>query len=355
MQHKTHYSDARRENLSPLPSACFVGARLLRASLWLVLQKSPRLTRVFYAILANMNRFTGPFLVFLAAILWATDAPFRVHLTQELASTFIVLGEHLIDVIIVSPILIGSWREIKGLSARGWLAILFIGIFGSALGSIAFTQAFHYVNPSVAIVLQKLQPIIAITLAALVLKESLRPRFWAFAALALFGAYLISFPNLIPQMYSGEVFNPNFVGVLFALLAAIFWGASTVFGKFVLRSTDFKVMTALRFVTAFIFLLFLNVQQHAFPSFGTFTMTDALFITIVAIVSGALSLFIYYRGLQSTQASVATIAELGFPVGAIFVNWLFIPGSALVPMQLVGVAILLFAVWRLAVYNTETA
>ena len=302
-----------------------------------------------------MNRFTAPFLVFLAAILWATDAPFRVHLTQELASTFIVLGEHLIDVIIVSPILIGSWREIKGLSARSWLAILFIGIFGSALGSIAFTQAFHYVNPSVAIVLQKLQPIIAISLAALVLKERLRPRFWLFAVFALFGAYLISFPNLIPQVYAGEVFNPNLVGISLALLAAVCWGASTVFGKFVLRSADFKVMTALRFATAFVFLLLLNVQQHAFPTFGTFTMTDALFIAIIAVVSGVVSLFIYYRGLQSTQASVATIAELGFPVGAIFVNWLFIPGSALVPTQLLGVVILLFAVWRLALYNREVA
>lgn len=302
-----------------------------------------------------MNRLTGPFLVFIAAILWATDAPFRVHLTQELASTFIVLGEHLIDVIIVSPILIAHWREIKNFSARTWFAILFIGIFGSALGSIAFTQAFHYVNPSVAIVLQKLQPVIAITLAAFILKERLQRRFWMFAVLALFGAYLISFPNLVPQVYAGEVFNPNLVGVLLALIAAGFWGASTVFGKFVLRSTDFKVMTALRFSIAFIFLLLLNAQQHAFPSFGSFTMTDALFIAIIAIVSGVVSLLIYYRGLQSTQASVATIAELGFPVGAIFVNWLFIPGSALLPTQLLGVAILLFAVWRLALYNKEVA
>lgn len=296
----------------------------------------------------------GPYLVLLAAMLWATDAPFRLHLTQGLSSNFIVLGEHFIDVIFVLPILVIGWSQLRRLSWREWGAVGVIAIGGSAIASVAFTQAFHYVNPSVAILLQKLQPLIAVGLAALILKEPLAPRYWLWAALALFGAYIISFPNFVPQLYPGEQFNPNVMGVLLALVAAFFWGASTVFGKFVLRTIDFKMMTALRFVGAFVFLLVLNFQQNSFPAAGQFTLTDAVFIGIIAIVSGVVSLFIYYRGLQSTQASVATLAELGFPMAAIFVNWLFIPNSALVPMQFLGVAILLFAIWRLAGYNVET-
>ena len=293
----------------------------------------------------------GPFFVLFAAMLWATDAPFRIHLTQGLSSNFIVLGEHLVDLIIVLPILVWGWRDLKNLSWREWGAVAFIAIGGSAIASIAFTQAFHYVNPSVAILLQKLQPLIAISLAAIFLKETLRPMFWLWAALAIVGAYLISFPNLVPQLYPGEAFNPNVMGVVLALVAAFFWGASTVFGRFVLAKVDFKMMTALRFSTAFVFLLILNIWQSSFPAAGEFTATDALFIGIIAIVSGVVSLFIYYRGLQFTQASVATLAELGFPMAAIFVNWLFIPNSALVPMQFLGVAILLGAIWGLSSYN----
>jgi drug/metabolite transporter (DMT)-like permease len=295
----------------------------------------------------------GPLVVLFAAMLWATDAPFRVHLTQTLASNFIVLGEHAIDLLFVLPILAVGWGDLRKLSWREWGAVLFIAIGGSAIGSIAFTQAFHYVNPSVAILLQKLQPLIAIALAAIVLKEPLKPLFWLWAALALGGAYLISFPNLVPQLYPGEAFNPNFAGVLLALTAAFFWGASTVFGRFVLRKVDFKMMTALRFSTAFIFLLILNMVQQTFPAPGQFTVTDVIFIGIIAVVSGVVSLFIYYYGLQFTQASVATLAELGFPMAAIFVNWLFIPNSALSPMQFVGVAILLGAIWGLSSYNRE--
>jgi drug/metabolite transporter (DMT)-like permease len=94
--------------------------------------------------------------------------------------------------------------------------------------------------------------------------------------------------------------------------------------------------------------------QQTFPAPGEFTVNDVAFIFIIAVVSGVVSLFIYYRGLQFTQASVATFAELGFPMAAIFVNWLFIPNSALVPMQFVGVAILLGAMWGLSSYNRQT-
>ena len=300
-----------------------------------------------------LMRTWGPFVVLFAAMLWATDAPFRIHLTKELSSNFIVLGEHFIDVIFVLPIIALGWRSLKELTMREWGAVLFIAIGGSALGSVAFTQAFHYVNPSVAILLQKLQPLIAIALAAIILKEPLAPKYWLWAVLALGGAYLISFPNLVPQLYPGEAFNPNVMGVLLALTAAFFWGASTVFGRFVLKKLDFKMMTALRFSTAFIFLLLLNTVQGSFPAAGQFTGTDALFIAIIALVSGVVSLFIYYKGLQFTTASIATIAELGFPMAAIFVNWIFIPGSALAPMQLLGVAILLGAMLGLSRYNRQ--
>ena len=185
----------------------------------------------------------GPALVFVAAALWATDAPFRTHLTQGLSSNFIVLAEHAVSCLIAIPILLFNWANIKNISLREWLAILFIGICGSALAAVAFTESFHYVNPSVSIVLQKVQPLIAIGLAVWLLGEILHKQFWLWAAVALFGAYMVSFPDLKPQLYEGEAFNPNVIGALLALTAATLWGASTVFGKYVLRTAAFQTLT----------------------------------------------------------------------------------------------------------------
>jgi drug/metabolite transporter (DMT)-like permease len=64
------------------------------------------------------------------------------------------------------------------------------------------------------------------------------------------------------------------------------------------------------------------------------------------------ALFIYYKGLENTSASVATLAELGFPMAAIFVNWIFLDAT-LSAVQLLGVAILLSGVYGLAKYNSN--
>jgi drug/metabolite transporter (DMT)-like permease len=288
----------------------------------------------------------SPYLIFFAAMLWATDAPFRMHLTKELNSSFIVLAEHFVDVLFVLPLLYHGFGRLKLISVKEWGAVLFIAICGSALASIAFTQAFRYVNPSVAILLQKLQPFIAISLAAGILKEKLTMRYWEWALSAIAGAYLISFPGLKPELFPGEQFNPNIIGIGYALLAAFLWGASTVFGKYVLINTDFKLMTGLRFVIAFVFLLIFNLSTQSIPTLATVSPKDWLFIVVIAITSGVVALFIYYKGLENTKASVATIAELGFPMAAVIVNWIFL-SATLVPMQLVGMAILVFAIYRL--------
>lgn len=141
------------------------------------------------------------------------------------------------------------------------------------------------------------------------------------------GAYVISFPGLKPELFPGEQFNPNVIGVLYALLAALLWGASTVFGKYVLQKTDFKLMTALRFVLAFIFLLFLNVTTNSVPALSNVTLIDWVYIVIIAVASGVVALFIYYKGLENTKASVATIAESGFPMAAVIINWIFLDAS----------------------------
>ena len=305
--------------------------------------------------------FFGPALVFLAAALWATDAPFRTHLTKELASTFIVFAEHGVSVLVAIPILLFNWSNLRQLSLREWLAVLAIAIGGSALAAVAFTESFHYVNPSVSIVLQKVQPLIAIALAAGLLGERLHKNFWLWTIVALIGAYIVSFPHLVPQLYTGEVFNPNMIGALLALSAATLWGASTVFGKYVLRTAAFQTLTSLRFVIAFIFLGLLNAVQDTFPVPSAITNTDWLFIVIVALTSGVFSLFLYYYGLQFTRASIATIAELGFPLAAVFVNAYFIPGNhapgtfmGLFIGQWIGTVLLLFAMLMLSRVNQES-
>ncbi|MDO8483172.1 MAG: DMT family transporter [bacterium] len=299
----------------------------------------------------SLQKF-APFLIFFAAMLWATDAPFRLQLTKDLPSNFIVLGEHFFDILVALPILFLNWAEVKKLNLKGWLSVIFVAVCGSALASVAFTEAFHYVNPSVAILLQKLQPFIAIGLAVGMLAERLPKYFWWWTGLAVVAAYVISFPDLVPRLYQGEVFNPNVVGVSLALVAAFFWGASTVLGKYALETVSFKTIAALRFTIAFLFLFGVNAYQGTLSVISTATGKDWLFMFIIAVTSGIVSLFIYYKGLTYTKASVATVAELGFPLAAVVVNWLFI-NSPITSVQIIGMMGLLAAIYLLTRSSRE--
>jgi len=290
----------------------------------------------------------GPWFVTLAAILWAMDAPFRKYLTTQLSSTTIVLMEHLLIVICVLPLFLPRLYELKKLSSKEWLSVMFIGFGGSALATVLFTQSFHYLNPTVAILLQKLQPLIAIGLAYWILEEKLSKNFWLWAIIAIAGAYIISFPNLQP---TGFTWQTN-IGVLLALGAAFFWGGSTVFGRLVLRKVSFQMMTSLRFLSALIFLLFMNIYYKTLPELHLATSKDWFFVFMTAIVAGFISLLIYYYGLRSTKASVATLCELAFPFAAVVVNWKFL-GATLSVMQIVGGLILLFAIYRLTIVNED--
>lgn len=299
-----------------------------------------------------MNQYkSGPWLVFIAALLWAVDAPFRKFLTQDLSSTAIVLMEHILIATVVLIFLFRYLAELKNLGVREWLAVIFIGLGGSALATVFFTQSFHYLNPSVSILLQKVQPLIAILLAVIVLKERLSKWFWLWAVVAIFGAYLVTFPEL---RIAGLSFDGGMLGVSLALGAAFLWGGSTVFGRYVLRKVSFQAMTAVRFLSAFVFLVGLNLYYRTLGELGGASGKDWLYVFIIAILAGFVSLFIYYRGLRFTKASIATIAELAFPVSAVAVNWIFLDAVLTWP-QIAGGAILVFAVTMLSRVNEQNS
>ena len=291
----------------------------------------------------------GPWFVTIAATLWAADAPFRKLLTIGFSSSAIVLMEHLLVSACILPIFVRRLHELRNLRAKEWLAVIFIGVGGSALATILFTQSFHYLNPTVAILLQKLQPLIAIALATVVLGERASARFWSWAAVALAGAYLVSFPDVKPI---GFTWDSSTQGSMLALGAAVLWGGSTVFGRVVLSRVSFQMTTSLRFLTALLVLPLVSLFDGSIGQLAAATPKDWFFVFMTAIVAGLISLLIYYYGLRSTKASIATLCELAYPFAATIVNWKVL-GATLTPVQILGGGILLFAISRLTVVNEQ--
>ena len=283
----------------------------------------------------------GAALVALGAMLWGLDGALRRPLVGTLAAPSIVVWEHLALAAISLPTLARRWQEVARLTRREWLGVLVISWGGSALATVLFTQAFVAGNATSVVLLQKIQPLFALVAARLLLGERLGRAFWPLAALALVGAYLVSFGDLGPLVALPAA---SLVSALLALGAAAIWGTCTAIGRYALGAVGFETLTALRLALAIPPLLVLALVQPAgfqVPSAAAWPTLLAL-----ALLPGLLGLLLYYRGLRRTPASVATFAELAFPLTAILVNWLFL-GVGLTVTQALGAVLLWAAVLSL--------
>jgi drug/metabolite transporter, DME family len=296
-----------------------------------------------------MRRSTGTALVAFAASLWGFDQWIRASLKGSVSASTIVFGEHVVLALLTLPFLYGAVRAVLRLGWRHLLAAAAVGAGASAVATILFTQALFahddFVTP---VVLQKVQPVIAVLGAVVVLGERPRSRYAFFFVAAIAGTWLMGVPH---------PFHPQAHGLAtmsYALGAAVLWGLGTVFGRYLARDMRFEHVTTLRFAfglpAAGVALLVLGDPAFAPHKFRAH---DSFWIAVLALVTGLAAMFIYYYGLRWTPAVLATIAELAYPVAAILIGY-FKFGQTLTGWQWVGVAVTSMVVALLPARPGET-
>src|SRR5215203_1228817 len=289
-------------------------------------------------------------LVAVGAAMWGTDGILRVPLLEVASPSQIVLLEHLVLLLYSVPAVVLGWRFFRGLGMAQWISLLVIGWGGSALATLLFTTAIAVGNPTVVILLQKTQPLFAIVLAAVLLRERLGWAYWPCFAVAMVGAYLISFGNLDAFAALGSA---ELLAAALALGAALLWGSSTVLGRLVLKDMPFHALTGARLLLAAPLLVVIVVIQGAVGGLGAAFASEPGRVILLALIPGLLGLLLYYRGLTGTRASYATLAELAFPATAVVLNWTFL-GVGVSANQVLGFVLLWGAVFVLGYLNAKT-
>lgn len=284
-------------------------------------------------------------LIITAAILWALDGVIRRSLFS-LPPIIIVFYEHLIGAAILIPFV---WKKLitVRLSKQEIFLLAVIATLSGVLGTLWFTTALLQVNfiPfSVVFLLQKLQPIFAITSAIIFLREPLKKNYITWALLAAAAAYFVTFPGGVVNFETGA---GTAIAALYALGAAFAWGTSTTFSKMALTKYDSNVVTALRFIFTTIIAIPFIVILGALPQVFAPDFSQFLRFGFIALSTGMVALLIYYRGLKQTPVRVATILELTFPVLAIIVDAVLYK-TFLAPSQLLAAVVLIFSIWRLS-------
>ena len=281
----------------------------------------------------------GTFFIMIACFTWALDTLIRYPLLSAGYSTLqVVLIEHVTLVLFVSPMLWRYRHVYRHMSISGFLSFFFIGGIGSAIGTLAFTEAFHYLNPTIVILLQKLQPIVAILLAYWLLKEHIEGHFLQWAAVILLGSFVMMWPDLralgnAQWHYSSDTIS-LFKGYGYTLIAVIAWGAATVCGKYLShQNIPANAIMSGRFFAALLVLLPMALAQS--DELSMMTSVDLSLSVIMALLSGFIGMWFYYQGLKTIPAQLATLAELSFPVFAALINWVFLD-MGLTGYQIIG-------------------
>src|ERR1051325_3365821 len=172
----------------------------------------------------------GPWLVGLGAALWGTESAWRIPLNELFDAKVIVFWEHIFILVMFLPILISQFNEIPKVRARTWAFLVFSGFAGSAVGTIFFTLALKYGNPTVVNVVLNIQPVISTVGAFLLFGDRLAHRFFFYGAIAIVAGIFVSVahPTMIGVSFERAGLN---VGSGYALICALFWGLSTVAGR----------------------------------------------------------------------------------------------------------------------------
>ncbi len=243
-----------------------------------------------------------------------------------------------------------QYKYLRVFSTNDYIILILIALTGGAIGTMSIVKALFLVNfqkLTVVVLLQKLQPVFAIALAAIFLKEKLGKNYILWAGLAIVAGYFLTFGKYTPNLDTGA--NTVYAALL-ALLAALSFGSSTVLSKRILQNYSFHTATFYRYsFTAIIMTIYILVT-FKFLEFENITKLNWIIFIVIAFTTGSGAIFLYYFGLKKVRAIIATICELFFPLSAIIFDYIF-NDQRLSVVQWLSAAIMVFAIINLNITN----
>lgn len=263
--------------------------------------------------------------VIFAAILWSLDWIIIRPQFYNYSPITLVFLEHLFWTLILIPFLILWFKKVKKMKRKDIFSLLWVCLFWWLIWTLAITEAFFSafrgsITVSTVVILQKLQPIFALFLASIILKEKLNKRFYFWAGIWIISAYFIAFWSLWGDIFSINIIN---IPAFYAIIAAFAFGSSTVFGKNLVDDLWFKLTTSLRFTITTLLAFITLILFWNFFEIWTFTPFHRELLVIIAFTTWAWALFLYYFWLKRIPASAATIFELAWPLSSIFFDYIF--------------------------------
>ncbi len=295
-----------------------------------------------------MNRkIIGALFICTSSLMWGLDGVVLTPSLHNLQVPLVVLIFHILPFLVFNIVLKGEQKQIKNFVAKDYLLFTLLALTGGALGTISIVKALFLVNfhkLSIVILLQKLQPVFAIILASILLKEKIRSSFIIWASVAVSASYLLTFGFSFPVLTSS---NHLPEAMMWALIAAFAFGSATVLSKMLVIRWNYKTVVYYRFLFTIVVMAIIISVGSDWSSFSDITSANwSTFFMIMGITSVATIL--YYIGLNRIKAITSTICEMMLPLAAIIFDYIF-HNNVLSTIQWVSALLLLISIFKITI------
>ncbi|MBO7082799.1 MAG: DMT family transporter [Bacteroidales bacterium] len=302
---------------------------------------------------AKKIRIKGALAVAFSAMLWGVDGILLTPQLYNLNTAFVVFLLHLFPFVLMNCFFFREYRHLKTMTRSDFIYFMLVALFGGALGTLAIVKSLfllNFNNLSVIVLLQKLQPVFAILLARIILKERVKKGFTLWASIALIAGYFMTFGWNLPDFTTNGI--TTVYAALLSLLAAFSFGSSTVFSKKILGNYSFVSSTFFRYgFTTLIMLVIVLVSGH-FGDFALVTQRNWLFVALIGLTTGSGAIFLYYYGLRNVKASISTFLELLYPITAVVLDY-FVNHTKYTLVQWIAAFVMLFSIVMLNVNSKK--
>ncbi len=208
---------------------------------------------------------------------------------------------------------------------------LLLLLSGTALGLnwIFLFEAYRYTTIAAATLSYYFAPVFVMMLAPVVLKEKWTPVKIVSIFSAMCGLFLVITNG---NLHFGEQ-GSHAAGIMFGLLAAVFYASLILMNKFIKNLSDFDTTVVQLTVAAAVLLPYVLFKEDLnFAGFGTETI---LLILVVGIVHTGIAYLLYFSAIKELKGQSIAVLSYIDPVSAVIFAAIFL-GEGMTLLQTAG-------------------
>ena len=211
-------------------------------------------------------------------------------------------------------------HTLRAARTRSGRAVMGAALLGGPLGMSGYLIAIDNIGPAYTAIISTFYPAVGTALAALFLKERMRPRQVVALMVALGAVIMVGWSSS-----GAEVPGSAVLGTLAALACVIGWGSEAVILAWGMRDETVDNETALQLRETTSALVYLVVVAPVAGALGLglrASVTPAAAVVAAAALAGTVSYLFYYKALNTIGASRGMALNISYSAWAVIFAFL---------------------------------